>query len=57
LTQSLLLQLALHHLVHHPQSSVLWIDTTGDFSAVRAAEILGLFDVPVFIYAESFALR
>jgi hypothetical protein len=43
--------------VHHPQSSVLWIDTTGDFSAVRATEILGLFDVPVFIYAESFPLR
>ncbi|KAJ6539043.1 P-loop containing nucleoside triphosphate hydrolase protein [Mycena capillaripes] len=43
---SLLLQLVLHHLVHHPQSSVLWIDTTGDFSAVRAAEILERSDVP-----------
>ncbi|KAJ7667699.1 P-loop containing nucleoside triphosphate hydrolase protein [Mycena polygramma] len=43
---SLLLQLVLHHLVHHPQSSVLWIDTTGDFSAIRAAEMLEHFDVP-----------
>jgi len=43
---SLLLQLVLHHLVYHLQSSVLWIDTTGDFSAVRAAEILELYDVP-----------
>ncbi|KAJ6567172.1 P-loop containing nucleoside triphosphate hydrolase protein [Mycena vulgaris] len=41
---SLLLHLVLRHLVHRPQSGVLWIDTTGDFSAGRAAEILG--DVP-----------
>ncbi|KAJ7233144.1 P-loop containing nucleoside triphosphate hydrolase protein [Mycena haematopus] len=41
---SLLLRLVLHHLVHHLQSSVLWIDTTGDFSAARATEILELCD-------------
>ncbi|KAJ7367988.1 P-loop containing nucleoside triphosphate hydrolase protein [Mycena albidolilacea] len=43
---SLLLHLVLHHLVHHTQSSVLWIDTKGDFSALRAAEILELYDAP-----------
>ncbi|KAJ6516204.1 P-loop containing nucleoside triphosphate hydrolase protein [Mycena sanguinolenta] len=43
---SLLLQLVLHHLVHHPQSSVLWIDTTGDFSAARATQFLELHDAP-----------
>ncbi|KAJ7179422.1 P-loop containing nucleoside triphosphate hydrolase protein [Mycena filopes] len=43
---SFVLQLVLHHLVHHPQASVLWIDTTGDFSAVRASEILELFQEP-----------
>ncbi|KAF8211447.1 P-loop containing nucleoside triphosphate hydrolase protein [Mycena galopus ATCC 62051] len=43
---SLLLQLVLNHLVHHLQSSVLWIDTTGDFSAARAAGILELCDPP-----------
>ncbi|KAJ6510136.1 P-loop containing nucleoside triphosphate hydrolase protein [Mycena vitilis] len=43
---TLLLHLVLHHLVHHSQSSVLWIDTTGDFSAIRAAEMLEHFDLP-----------
>ncbi|KAF7355043.1 p-loop containing nucleoside triphosphate hydrolase protein [Mycena sanguinolenta] len=43
---SLLLQLVLHRLVHHPQSSVLWIDTIGDFSAARAAQFLELYDLP-----------
>ncbi|KAK7061455.1 P-loop containing nucleoside triphosphate hydrolase protein [Favolaschia claudopus] len=37
---SLLLHLVLRHLVHCPGSNVLWVDTTGDFSAVRAADIL-----------------
>ncbi|KAJ7499227.1 P-loop containing nucleoside triphosphate hydrolase protein [Mycena latifolia] len=39
---SLLLHLILRHLVHRPQSGVLWIDTTGDFSTARAAAILEL---------------
>ncbi|KAJ7774212.1 P-loop containing nucleoside triphosphate hydrolase protein [Mycena maculata] len=42
----LLLHLVLQHLVQRPQSGVLWIDTTGDFSAVRAGEILELFGIP-----------
>ncbi|KAJ7638534.1 P-loop containing nucleoside triphosphate hydrolase protein [Roridomyces roridus] len=43
---SLLLYLVLRHLVEQPQSSVLWIDTTGDFSVTRAEEILQNFDGP-----------
>ncbi|KAJ7507452.1 hypothetical protein B0H11DRAFT_1967133 [Mycena galericulata] len=43
---SFLLYLVLRHLVERPQSGVLWIDTTGDFSAVRAGEILEVFDGP-----------
>ncbi|KAJ7781564.1 P-loop containing nucleoside triphosphate hydrolase protein [Mycena metata] len=43
---SFVLQLVLHHLVYHPHSSVLWVDTTGDFPAARASEILELFDEP-----------
>ncbi|KAJ7283493.1 P-loop containing nucleoside triphosphate hydrolase protein [Mycena rebaudengoi] len=43
---SLLLHLVLRHLSCRPQSSVLWIDTTGDFSAGRAAEILEMEDGP-----------
>ncbi|KAJ7047672.1 P-loop containing nucleoside triphosphate hydrolase protein [Mycena alexandri] len=43
---SFVLQLVLHHLVYHPHSSVVWVDTTGDFSAARASEILELFDEP-----------
>ncbi|KAJ7067975.1 P-loop containing nucleoside triphosphate hydrolase protein [Mycena amicta] len=37
---SLVLYLILRHLVSRPQSSVLWIDTTGDFSVPWAAEML-----------------
>ncbi|KAJ7095090.1 P-loop containing nucleoside triphosphate hydrolase protein [Mycena belliarum] len=43
-TTSLLLHLVLRHLVHQPKSGVLWVDSTGDFSAARAAEILELGD-------------
>ncbi|KAJ7122746.1 P-loop containing nucleoside triphosphate hydrolase protein [Mycena epipterygia] len=43
---SLLLHLVLRHLVQRPRSGVLWIDTTGGFSAVKAAEILELGDAP-----------
>ncbi|KAJ7228957.1 P-loop containing nucleoside triphosphate hydrolase protein, partial [Mycena pura] len=43
---SLLLRLVLHHLVFRPQSSVLWVDTTVDFSVVRAGEILDSFGIP-----------
>ncbi|KAJ7162532.1 P-loop containing nucleoside triphosphate hydrolase protein [Mycena crocata] len=43
---SLLLHLVLRHLVHQRQSSVLWIDTTGDFSAARASEVLELLNDP-----------
>ena len=38
--QALALRIALHHLILHPLDSVLWIDTTGSFSAKRADAIL-----------------
>ncbi|KAJ6627525.1 P-loop containing nucleoside triphosphate hydrolase protein, partial [Mycena sp. CBHHK59/15] len=37
---SLVLHLVLRHLIHRPQSGILWIDTTGDFSAATATDIL-----------------
>jgi hypothetical protein len=37
----------LRHLAHHPESGALWIDTTGEFSAERIAQILGSNDEQV----------
>ncbi|KAF8240706.1 P-loop containing nucleoside triphosphate hydrolase protein [Tricholoma matsutake] len=41
---TLALHLVLRHLAHHGQSSIIWMDTTGDFSADRANQILISYD-------------
>lgn len=42
-----MLHVVLRHLAQHPQSSALWMDTTGEFSATRATEILSPYDSEV----------
>lgn len=39
-TQTLVLNLLLHHLESCPENNAIWIDTTGEFSSEKASDIL-----------------
>ncbi|KAF9466479.1 P-loop containing nucleoside triphosphate hydrolase protein [Collybia nuda] len=41
----LALHVVLRHLMQNPQSNILWMDTTGEFSVPRATELLNSFDL------------
>lgn len=43
--QSLALNLVLHHLGDHLESTATWIDTTGDFSPENACQLLACIEV------------
>jgi RAD51-like protein 3 len=45
--QALVLHVVLRHLAQHSQSSVFWMDTTGEFSADRAVDILSSYNSEV----------